>query len=147
MARGVNKVIAIGNLGGDPEGRFLPSGAAVCNFSIAVSESWKDKQTGEQKERTEWINVEVWGKTAENCQQYLRKGSQCYIEGKLQTDKWTDKEGKDRWTTKVRANMVQFLGSKGDGVSAPPIHSNSDERPIQKKLDEKAPEYDDDIPF
>lgn len=150
MSRGVNKVIAIGNLGKDPETRYLPSGAAVCNFSIAVSESWKDKQTGEQKERTEWINIEVWGKTAENCQQYLSKGSQCYIEGKLQTDKWTDKDGQDRWTTKVRANMVQFLGSKGDGQQrppTPPVHPNTDERPVQKKLDESAPDYDDDIPF
>jgi single-strand DNA-binding protein len=85
MARGVNKVIAIGNLGGDPETRYVPSGAAVSNFSLAVSETWKDKQTGEQKERTEWITVETWGKLAEIVTEYLRKGSQVYIEGKLQT--------------------------------------------------------------
>ena len=88
MARGVNKVIAIGNLGQDPETRYVPSGAAVTNFSIAVSESWKDKQTGEQQERTEWIRIEVWGKTAEACAQYLEKGSQCYVEGKLRTEQW-----------------------------------------------------------
>ena len=137
MARGINKVIAIGNLGKDPEGRYLPSGAAVCNFSIAVSESWKDKQSGEQKERTEWMNIEVWGKTAEACLQYLTKGSQCYVEGKLQTDKWQDKEGNDRWTTKVRADSVQFLGSKGDRPSkpaAPAPGGNNDD-------------FDDDIPF
>ncbi len=137
MARGVNKVIAIGNLGKDPETRYLPSGAAVCNFSIAVSESWKDKQTGEQKERTEWINIEVWGKAAEACQKYLTKGSQCYIEGKLQTEKWTDKDGVDRWTTKVRADNVQFLGSPRDGAapSAP--------APAKPQPDD----FDDDIPF
>jgi single-strand DNA-binding protein len=146
MARGVNKVIAIGNLGKDPETRYLPSGAAVCNFSIAVSESWKDKQTGEQKERTEWMNIEVWGNTAEACQKYLTKGSQCYVEGKLQTDKWQDKDGNDRWSTKIRADSVQFLGSKGDG-NRPPIHQNTDEGAIQKQLDKNAPEYDDDIPF
>ena len=139
MARGINKVIAIGNLGKDPEGRYLPSGAAVCNFSIAVSESWKDKQSGEQKERTEWMNIEVWGKAAEACLQYLTKGSQCYVEGKLQTDKWQDKEGNDRWTTKVRADSVQFLGSKGD-------------RPSQPAAPAPAPggnndDFDDDIPF
>ena len=136
MSRGINKVIAIGNLGKDPETRYLPSGAAVCNFSIAVSESWKDKSTGEQKERTEWMNIEVWGKAAEACQTYLNKGSQCYVEGKLQTDKWQDKDGNDRWTTKVRADSVQFLGSKGDRTSAPaPAPSTPPD------------EFDDDIPF
>jgi single-strand DNA-binding protein len=140
MARGINKVIAIGNLGKDPETRYLPSGAAVCNFSIAVSESWKDKQSGEQKERTEWMNIEVWGKTAEACQQYLTKGSQCYVEGKMQTDKWQDKSGNDRWTTKVRADQVQFLGSKGDGQRSAPAAPAGDAPP-------KPDEFDDDIPF
>lgn len=142
MSRGVNKVIAIGNLGKDPETRYLPSGAAVTNFSIAVSESWTDKATGEQKERTEWINVEVWGKAAEACQKYLNKGSQCYIEGKMQTDKWTDKEGKDRWTTKVRADNVQFLGSKGDGGSRPAQTPTPTPAPSESQE-----EFDDDIPF
>ena len=143
MARGVNKVIAIGNLGKDPETRYLPSGAAVCNFSMAVSESWKDKQTGELKERTEWFNIEVWGNTAEACQKYLTKGSQCYVEGKLQTDKWQDKDGQDRWTTKVRADQVQFLGSKGDGNRPPaaaPAQAGGEPAP-------KPEGYDDDIPF
>ena len=138
MARGVNKVIAIGNLGKDPETRYVPSGAAVTNFSIAVSESWKDKQTGEDKERTEWINVEVWGKTAEACAKYLEKGSQCYVEGKMQTDKW-EKDGVTRYSTKVRADNVQFLGSPRGGESrpAPSAPAKSDQ---QKELD-------DDIPF
>jgi len=143
MSRGINKLIAIGNLGKDPETRYLPSGAAVCNFSIAVSESWKDKQTGEQKERTEWMNIEVWGKTAEACQQYLTKGSQCYVEGKLQTDKWQDKDGNDRWTTKVRADSVQFLGSKGDG-NRPPQGGAGD----RSSNNPPGPDdFDDDIPF
>lgn len=141
MARGINKVIAIGNLGADPESRFLPSGAQVCNFSIAITESWKDKQTGEQKERTEWMNIEVWGNTAEACQTYLFKGSQCYVEGKLQTDKWTDKEGKDRWTTKVRADNVQFLGSPKDVQRAPAP------APVQEGANRPQESFDDDIPF
>jgi len=143
MARGINKVIAIGNLGKDPETRYLPSGAAVCNFSIAVSESWKDKQTGEQKERTEWINVEVWGKAAEACQQYIFKGSKVYIEGKMQTDKWQDQSGNDRWTTKVRADTVQFLDSKRDS-NRPPAPANE---PAPLQGDGKNDDYDDDIPF
>lgn len=140
MARGINKVIAIGNLGKDPETRFLPSGAAVCNFSIAVSESWKDKQTGEQKERTEWINVEVWGKAAEACQQYIFKGSKVYIEGKMQTDKWQDKTGADRWTTKVRADTVQFLDSKRDSEQQRPPAGGGQPPPSPD-------DFDDDIPF
>lgn len=146
MSRGINKLIAIGNLGKDPETRYLPSGAAVTNFSIAVSESWKDKQTGEQKERTEWINVEVWGNSAEACQKYLTKGSQCYVEGKLQTDKWQDKNGQDRWTTKVRADTVQFLGSKGDRQQdnrPPPGGANDRDSNKQPGPDD----FDDDIPF
>lgn len=139
MARGVNKVIAIGNLGKDPETRYLPSGAAVCNFSIAVSESWKDKQSGEIKERTEWMNIEVWGNSAEACQKYLTKGSQCYVEGKMQTDKWQDKDGKDRWTTKIRADQVQFLGSPRDGAAPAAPKPDPASAPDDK--------FDDDIPF
>lgn len=146
MARGVNKVIAIGNLGGDPEIRYLPSGQAVCNFNIAVSESWKDKQTGEQKERTEWITVEVWGKTAEACSEYLHKGSQCYIDGKLQTDSWVDDAGVKKYRTKVRADNVQFLGSKQDGgASRAPDATDQDGLPPQSRA--QADEFDDDIPF
>lgn len=141
MSRGINKVIAIGNLGKDPETTFLPSGAAVCNFSIAVTESWKDKQSGEIKERTEWMNIEVWGNTAEACQKYLSKGSQCYVEGKLQTDSW-EKDGEKKYRTKVRADQVQFLGSKGDGRS-----QQRDEKPGAPAPGGNTGDYDDDIPF
>ncbi len=115
MARGVNKVILIGNLGKDPETRYMPSGSAVTNLTLATSESWKDKQSGEQQERTEWHKVAMFGRLAEIAAEYLRKGSQIYIEGKLRTRKWQDKEGKDRWTTEIVADEMQMLGSKGGG--------------------------------
>jgi single-strand DNA-binding protein len=120
MSRGINKVIAIGNLGADPEVKYLPSGQAVANFSIAVSESWTDKQTGEKKERTEWIRCEAWGKLAENCAQYLSKGSQAYIEGSLQTDKWDDSAtGTTKYSTKVKTHTVQFLSTPRKDVGQP----------------------------
>ena len=120
MARGFNKVIIIGNLGADPETRYVPSGAAVTTFSVAVSEQWKDKQTGEPVERTEWVRIEVWGKMAEACATYLEKGKQCYVEGKLRTEQWEDKDtGQKRYATKVRADNVQFLGSARDGGAGP----------------------------
>ena len=118
MARGVNKVILIGNLGKDPETRYMPSGSAVTNLTLATSESWKDKQTGENQERTEWHKVAMFGKLAEIAAEYLRKGSQVYIEGKLRTRKWQDKEGKDRWTTEIVADEMNMLGGKGGGASA-----------------------------
>jgi len=99
MARGINKVIIVGNLGGDPETRYMPSGSAVTNLTVATNESWKDKQTGEQKDRTEWHKVAMFNRLAEIAAEYLRKGSQVYIEGKLRTRKWQDKNGQDRWTT------------------------------------------------
>lgn len=143
MARGINKVIAIGNLGGDPEMRFLPSGAAVANFSIAVSEQWKDKQTGETKERTEWIRCEVWGKAAEACAEYLHKGSQAYIEGRMRTEQWDDKKtGEKRYATKVRVDNVQFLGSPRGGGERPPV-----DRTQPPERNDKQEEFDDDIPF
>jgi single-strand DNA-binding protein len=114
MAGGVNKVILIGNLGADPEVRFTPGGQAVANFRIATSESWQDKN-GQKQERTEWHRIVVWGKLAELCGEYLKKGRQCYIEGRLQTREWTDKENKKNYTTEVVANTVQFLGSR-DGA-------------------------------
>jgi single-strand DNA-binding protein len=114
MAGGVNKVILIGNLGADPEVRFTPGGQAVANFRIATSESWTDKQ-GQKQERTEWHRIVVWGKLAELCGEYLAKGRQCYVEGKLQTREWTDKEGKKNYTTEVVANQVTFLGGR-DGA-------------------------------
>ncbi|OQX33667.1 MAG: single-stranded DNA-binding protein, partial [Oceanospirillales bacterium LUC14_002_19_P2] len=101
MARGVNKVILIGNLGSDPEIRYMPSGDAVANFNMATHESWKDRNTGELQERTEWHRIVMFGKLAEIAQQYLRKGSKVYIEGKLQTRKWQDQQGTDRYTTEI----------------------------------------------
>ena len=115
MARGVNKVILIGNLGKDPEMRSMPSGSQVANVTIATSESWKDKQTGESKERTEWHNVVFFNKLAEIVSQYLKKGSQVYVEGSLRTRKWQDKEGHDRYTTEVVADNMQMLGGRGGG--------------------------------
>ncbi len=113
MARGINKVILVGNLGVDPETRYMPSGAAVTNIRIATSESWKDKQTGEQQERTEWHRVVFFGKVAEIAAEYLRKGSQVYIEGALRTRKWQGQDGQDRYTTEIVANEMQMLGGRG----------------------------------
>jgi len=113
MARGINKVIIVGNLGGDPETRYMPSGAAVTNFTVATNESWKDKQTGEQKERTEWHRVAMFNRLAEIAAEYLRKGSQVYIEGKLRTRKWQGQDGQDRYTTEIIADEMQMLGGRG----------------------------------
>ena len=115
MARGVNKVILIGNLGADPETRAMPSGSTVANLRIATSESWQDKQTGEQQERTEWHRVALFGRLAEIAAEYLRKGSQVYIEGSLRTRKWQDKQGKERYSTEIVANEMQMLGGRGGG--------------------------------
>jgi single-strand DNA-binding protein len=114
MARGVNKVILIGNLGNDPELRYTPSGAAVANFSVATSESWKDKASGENKESTEWHKCVAWNRTAEVIAEYLHKGSKIYVEGKLQTRKWEDKNGNDRYTTEIVVGQMQMLDSKPD---------------------------------
>ena len=111
----LNKVQIIGHLGRDPETRHLPGGDAVTSFSVATTEKWRDKQTGEQKEATEWHRITTFGKLAEICSQYLRKGSQVYIEGKLQTRKHTDKDGIERYTTEIRADTMQMLGGKKDG--------------------------------
>lgn len=119
MARGVNKVILIGNLGGDPETRYLPSGGAVTNITLATSESWKDKQTGQQQERTEWHKVVFFNRLAEIAGEYLRKGSKVYIEGSLRTRKWQDKNtGADRYTTEIVASEMQMLDSAGGGQSS-----------------------------
>ncbi len=115
MAGGVNKAILIGNLGADPEVRFTPGGQAVANFRIATSESWTDK-SGQKQERTEWHRIVVWGKLAELCGEYLAKGRQVYVEGRLQTREWTDKEGKKNYTTEVVANQVTVLGGRGEGA-------------------------------
>jgi single-strand DNA-binding protein len=113
MARGINKVILVGNLGADPETRYMPSGKAVSNIRIATAEGWKDKQTGDMQERTEWHSVVLYDKLGEIAAEYLRKGSQVYIEGSLRTRKWQDKEGKDRYTTEIIAREMQMLGGRG----------------------------------
>jgi single-strand DNA-binding protein len=119
MAAGINKVILIGNLGQDPEVRFTQGGGAVANFSIATSESWKDKN-GQLQERTEWHRIVVWGKLAELCGEYLKKGRQCYIEGRLQTRDWVNKDGQKQKTTEIVAQQVTFLGSRPEGASSGP---------------------------
>jgi single-strand DNA-binding protein len=115
MARGVNKVILVGNLGADPETRAMPSGSTVANLRIATSESWRDKTSGEQQERTEWHRVALFGRLAEIASEYLRKGSQVYIEGSLRTRKWQDKQGNERYSTEIVGNELQMLGGAGGG--------------------------------
>jgi single-strand DNA-binding protein len=141
MARGVNKVILVGNLGQDPETRAMPSGKAVTNIRIATSESWRDKTSGEQREQTEWHSVVFFDRLAEVASEYLRKGSQVYVEGKLRTRKYTDKNGVERYSTEVLANELQMLGSKPQGTSGRPAAAEA-AAPAQR---EEA--YDDDIPF
>lgn len=116
MARGVNKVILVGNIGQDPEMKYMPSGNAVTNISVATSESWKDKQTGQQQERTEWHRVVFFNRLAEIAGEYLRKGSKVYIEGSLRTRKWQGQDGQDRYTTEIVASEMQMLDSRGDGA-------------------------------
>jgi single-strand DNA-binding protein len=152
----VNKVILIGNLGKDPETRYLPSGEALTSFSIATSETWKDKTSGEKKEATEWHRISAFGKLAEICGEYLRKGSQVYIEGSLRTRKWQDKEGQDRYTTEVRADQMRMLGSRGGGdggggsamrePAAAPSGVGGSKAPA-KKSGGSFDDMDDDIPF
>lgn len=124
MAGGVNKAILIGNLGADPEVRFTAGGQAVANFRIATSESWKDKN-GQPQERTEWHRIVVWGKLAELCGEYLKKGRQCYVEGRLQTREWMNKENQKQYTTEVVAQQVTFLGGRPEGASSGPRPSSS----------------------
>jgi single-strand DNA-binding protein len=145
MARGINKVILVGHLGADPETRYMPSGSAVTNLRVATSESWKDKTSGEQQERTEWHRVAMFGRLAEIAAEYLRKGSQVYIEGSLRTRKWQDKDGGDRWSTEVIANEMQMLGGRSD-ASAPARAGSS--APPSAVADSGPPdEFNDDIPF
>lgn len=113
--RGVNKVIIVGNLGQDPEVRFMPNGSAVANFTVATSETWKDKQTGEQKEKTEWHRIVIYQRLAEIAGEYLKKGSKVYLEGRLQTRKWQNQQGVDQYTTEIVANEMQMLDSRGQG--------------------------------
>ncbi|MBV9913794.1 MAG: single-stranded DNA-binding protein [Sinobacteraceae bacterium] len=120
MARGVNKVILVGNLGADPETRAMPSGTTVANLRIATSESWRDKQSGEQQERTEWHRVALFGRLGEIAAEYLKKGSQVYIEGSLRTRKWQDKQGNERYSTEIVASDMQMLGGRGGGGMGAP---------------------------
>jgi single-strand DNA-binding protein len=156
MARGINKVILVGNLGADPETRYMPSGKAVTNIRIATSEGWKDKQTGDQQERTEWHSVVLFDKLGEISAEYLRKGSQVYIEGSLRTRKWQDKEGKDRYTTEIVARDMQMLGGRGGGgMAAASGGGGGESRPARSAAppEERSPPpsdeggFDDDIPF
>jgi single-strand DNA-binding protein len=153
MARGINKVILVGNLGADPETRYMPSGKAVTNIRIATSEGWTDKQSGDKQERTEWHSIVLFDKLGEIAAEYLRKGSQVYIEGSLRTRKWQDKQGGDRYTTEIVARDMQMLGGRS-GASAGG-HGGSEARPAAApKSDDRASapateagEFDDDIPF
>lgn len=152
-SRGVNKVIIVGRLGQDPEVRYAPSGAAFANLSVATSEQWRDKQTGEQKEQTEWHRVVISGKLAEVAGEYLRKGSEVYLEGKLRTRKWTDQSGAEKYTTEVLVGVggtMQMLGGKQDGGNAG--SKPQQQRPSQQKSspapsNEPPMDFDDDIPF
>ena len=164
MARGINKVILIGNLGRDPETRYTQGGAAVTNLRIATAESWKDRQTGEQQERTEWHSVVCFARLGEIAGEYLRKGSKVYIEGRLQTRKWQDKEGHDRYSTEIVANEMQMLDIRGGdatgagdapprqaGTRSPAPRSGNDSR-AEPSYDSSATsdfgsDIDDDIPF
>ena len=154
MARGVNKVILIGNLGRDPEVRYSPNGSAVANVTLATSESWKDKNSGEKQEKTEWHRVVFFGRLAEIAGEYLKKGSQVYVEGRLQTRKWQDKEGHDRYTSEIMADGMQMLGSRagsgeprgapaGGGASEPASEPKAAAKKPAGKFDDMA----DDIPF
>jgi single-strand DNA-binding protein len=163
MSRGINKVILIGNLGNEPEVRYMPSGEAVANVSLATSESWKDKNTGEMQERTEWHRVVFFGKLAEIVKQYLHKGSKIYVEGQLRTKKWQDKEGHDRYTTEVYVGVtgtMQMLDGRpgggtadyGDGgMSRPGGAGGGQQRPAPAQgggqRGAEQPPFDDDIPF
>jgi single-strand DNA-binding protein len=159
MARGVNKVILVGNLGADPETRSMPSGMTVTNIRIATSESWKDKASGAQQERTEWHSVALFGRLGEIAAEYLRKGSQVFLEGKLRTRKWQDKQGNDRFTTEIIADNMQMLGGRAGGGSgaerssgagagfagnAPPPRDDYDQSPAPAGGKD---DFDDDIPF
>ncbi|MDF1822444.1 MAG: single-stranded DNA-binding protein [Alcanivoracaceae bacterium] len=154
MARGVNKVILIGNLGADPETRFMPSGGAVTNIRLATSESWKDRQSGQMQERTEWHRVVFFNKLAEIAGEYLKKGGKVYIEGSLRTRKWQGQDGQDRYTTEIVANEMQMLDSRdggnfggGGGFSG----GQQQDAPAASQSGGSAPssggDFDDDIPF
>jgi single-strand DNA-binding protein len=153
MARGVNKVILVGNLGADPETRSMPSGMTVTNIRIATSESWKDKASGAQQERTEWHSIALFGRLGEIAAEYLRKGSQVFVEGKLRTRKWQDKQGNDRFTTEIIADNMQMLGGRAGGGSGGERAAGGSSAPPRDDYDQTPAsaggkeEFDDDIPF
>jgi single-strand DNA-binding protein len=156
MARGINKVILVGNLGADPETRFSAGGNAVTKIRIATSESWKDKQTGDQQERTEWHRVTFFGRLAEISGEYLRKGSQVYVEGTLRTSKYQGPDGSDRYSTEVIANEMQMLGGRGgaggspmpnDDMGSSPAPQRRQQPAAQSSAPQPASDFDDDIPF
>ena len=154
MARGVNKVILIGNLGADPETRFMPSGGAVTNINMATSETWKDRNTGQQQERTEWHRVVFFNKLAEIAGEYLKKGSKVYVEGSLRTRKWQGQDGQDRYTTEIVANEMQMLDSRGSGGGFGGGQGGYDQnqgaeshRGSAAPAPAPADDFDDDIPF
>jgi single-strand DNA-binding protein len=150
MARGINKVILIGNLGQDPDTKYMPSGSAVTNLRIATTEVFKNKESGQSEERTEWHSVAMFGRLAEIAGEYLRKGSQVYIEGRLRTRKWQDKQGQDRYSTEVIADEMQMLGGRGGGMGGGASEGGGREEraPTRARAAaEPAAELDDDIPF
>ena len=150
MARGVNKAIIVGTLGQDPEMRYTANGSAVANISVATNETWKDKSTGEAQERTEWHRIVMFGKLAEIAQQYLKKGSQAYFEGRIQTRKWQDNSGNDRYSTEIVANEMQMLGGRPGAGGGAPMESGGQSQSQSKPAPaETAPMDDgfDDIPF
>ena len=152
MARGVNKVILVGNLGKDPEVRFAPSGSAMANITVATTESWKDKQTGEKQEKTEWHRVVFFNRLAEIVGEYLKKGSQVYIEGRLQTRKWQGQDGQDRYTTEIVASEMQMLGGRPGGGSDTAWNTQQQAAPAQQQAAPQAStppsdDFDDDVPF
>lgn len=145
----VNKVIIVGNLGRDPETRYMPSGDAITNIAVATADSWKDKATGEKKEQTEWHRISAFGKLAEIMGQYLKKGSQVYIEGSLRTRKYTDKDGIERYATEIRADSMQMLGSRSGGTddSAPSPRQQRNDPPPSSRPAPNFSDMDDDIHF
>jgi single-strand DNA-binding protein len=147
MARGINKVILIGHLGADPETKALPSGTSVANISVATTENFKDKQSDQWQERTEWHRVALFGRLAEVAGEYLRKGSQVYIEGRLRTRKWQDKQGNDRYSTEIVANDMQMLGSRGGGGAGAEPRTPARAGAQEPAGGGQAEDFDDDIPF
>lgn len=154
MARGINKVILVGNVGLDPEVRYMPNGNAITTLSVATSEIWKDKQTGDKQERTEWHRVVCFNRLGEIAGEYIRKGSKLYVEGSLRTRKWQDQQGQDRYTTEIVATDLQMLDSKGsssnhDEIQSPPQQATRKPQPAQsaQATQDVFDELDDDIPF